>query len=105
LKRSSAKVVNIPNNRYKERMSSHPTTFKGSVTDAIGAAVASKIDGAQLEVTGGGGHYSIVVVSELFANKGTLERHRLVYGAIAHLMAGDMAPVHAVDSLVTRTPE
>jgi hypothetical protein len=27
-----------------------------------------------------------------------------VYGAIAHLMKGDMAPVHAVDSLKTRTP-
>jgi hypothetical protein len=27
-----------------------------------------------------------------------------VYSAIAHLMSGDMAPVHAVDSLTTRVP-
>ncbi|MFZ6184907.1 hypothetical protein [Nannocystis pusilla] len=31
-------------------------------------------------------------------------QQRLVYGAIAHLMAGDMAPVHAVDSLRTIVP-
>ena len=99
---SASEVVDSPGNRYKAPMSSHPTDFKGSVTDAIGEAIASKIDGAQCEVTGGGGHYSIVVVSEQFTDKSTLERHRLVLGAIAHLMKGDMAPVHAVDSLVTR---
>jgi hypothetical protein len=26
----------------------------------------------------------------------------MVYGAITHLMKGDMAPVHAVDSLKTK---
>lgn len=34
-----------------------------------------------------------------------LESQRLMYGAIAHMMKGDRAPVHAVDSLKTRTPE
>ena len=29
---------------------------------------------------------------------------RLVLGAIKHLINGDRAPVHAVDSLTTRTP-
>jgi hypothetical protein len=33
-----------------------------------------------------------------------LESQRLVYAAITHLMKGDMAPVHAVDSLRTKTP-
>jgi hypothetical protein len=33
-----------------------------------------------------------------------LESQRLVYSAIAHLMKGDAPPVHAVDSLKTRTP-
>ena len=32
-----------------------------------------------------------------------LESQRLVLGSIKHLMAGDLAPVHAVDSIVTRT--
>jgi stress-induced morphogen len=32
-----------------------------------------------------------------------LERHRMVYTAIAALMAGDTAPVHAIDTLKTAT--
>jgi acid stress-induced BolA-like protein IbaG/YrbA len=58
--------------------------------------------GADVEVDGAGGHFTIGVTSEVFAGKGLLESQRLVYGAIAHLMKGDRAPVHAVDSLKTR---
>jgi len=85
-------------------MSTHLTTFEGSVIDAIREAITTKIRDANVEVTGGGGHFSIVVVSTEFGDKNMLESQRLVYGAIAHLMKGDMAPVHAVDSLVTRVP-
>ena len=53
---------------------------------------------------GGGGHFSIEVISPVFAGKGMLESQRLVLGAIAHLMKGDQAPVHAVDQLKTRAP-
>ncbi len=83
-------------------MSDHPTNFQGSITDAISQSIAGVIPGAKIEVTGGGGHFSISVVSPVFAGKSTLESQRLVYGAIAHLMKGDMAPVHAVDTLKTR---
>lgn len=90
---------------YGSRMSTHLTTFQGSVTDAIRASIEEKVEGATAEVTGGGGHYQIVVTSPVFAGKSMLESQRLVYSAIAHLMAGgDMAPVHAVDSLKTRVP-
>jgi acid stress-induced BolA-like protein IbaG/YrbA len=85
-------------------MSSHPTDFKGDVLQAIRDAVAGKIAGAEVEVAGGGGHYTISVVSPAFAGKSMLESQRLVYAAIAHLMQGDTAPVHAVDSLRTRAP-
>jgi acid stress-induced BolA-like protein IbaG/YrbA len=85
-------------------MSSHPTNFQGSVVDALREAIEREIPGAQATVTGGGGHFSIEVVSTAFAGKGMLESQRLVYGAIAHLMKGDAPPVHAVDSLKTRTP-
>jgi len=85
-------------------MSHHLTTFEGSITDAIREAITGKIADANVEVTGGGGHFSIVVVSTEFEGKNMLQSQRLVYGAITHLMAGDSAPVHAVDSLVTRTP-
>ena len=55
-------------------------------------------------MNGGGGHYTIEVTSPVFAGKNMLQSQRLVYSAIADLMKGDMAPVHAVDSLKTRTP-
>ncbi len=85
-------------------MGHHLTTFQGSVTDAIREAIEQKIEGAVAQVEGGGGHFQIVVTSAAFTGKSMLESQRLVYSAIAHLMAGDMAPVHAVDSLKTRTP-
>ena len=56
---------------------------------------------ADVLVSGGGGHYSIEVTSKVFAGKNRVESQRLVYAAITHLMRGDMAPVHAVDSLRT----
>jgi len=83
-------------------MSDHATDFQGDVCAAIRAAVVAKIPGARVEVTGGGGHYSIDVVSSEFAGKGMLASQRLVYAAITHLMAGERPPVHAVDRLTTK---
>lgn len=85
-------------------MSEHPTDFKGSVIDALREVIERDIPDSSAEVTGGGGHYTIVVTSPVFAGKGMLASQRLVYSAIAHLMKGDSAPVHAVDSLVTKVP-
>lgn len=85
-------------------MSSHPTDFQGSVIDALRAAIERQIPGSQAEVNGGGGHYNIAVTSPAFAGKKMLESQRMVYGAITDLMTGDRAPVHAIDSLKTRTP-
>lgn len=89
----------------EQAMSSHATDFQGSVIDAIREAIESNVANAKATVTGGGGHYTIEVESPQFAGKSLVERQRLVYGAIAHLMKGDNAPVHAVDSLKTRIPE
>ena len=86
-------------------MSSHPTDFQGSVVDALRIAIEQSIPNATAEVTGGGGHFQIEVVSPAFAGKSLLDKQRLVYAAIAHLMKGDAAPVHAIDSLKTRTPD
>lgn len=72
---------------------------------AIRSAILAQIPDAQLDVAeGGGGHFTIEVVSPVFAGKGRLESQRLVLGAIAPLMKGDSAPVHAVDTLKTRAP-
>jgi acid stress-induced BolA-like protein IbaG/YrbA len=83
-------------------MSSHPTSFQGDVVQALREAIESTIENSKAEVSGSGGHYTIDVVSPKFAGLGMLESQRLVYGAIAHLMSGDLAPVHAVDRLKTR---
>ena len=85
-------------------MSSHPTDFKVSVIEALREAIERQIPISWAEVTGGGGHFTIEVTSAAFAGRSMLERQRMVYGAIAHLMKGDAPPVHAVDSLKTRTP-
>ena len=85
-------------------MSNHPTNFQGNVIEALTNAITAQIPDARAVVNGGGGHYTIEVVSAAFAGKSTLESHRLVYGAIAHLMNGDAPPVHAVDSLKTKVP-
>lgn len=85
-------------------MSHHPTDFVGSVEDAIRDSVQSKLPDAVVAVKGGGGHYTIDVVSSGFAGKSMLESQRLVLAAIKHLINGERAPVHAVDSLTTRTP-
>lgn len=84
-------------------MSDHATDFQGDILRAIRDAICAKIAGAHVEVTGGGGHYSIGVTAPVFAGKGMLESQRLVYGAITHLMSGDRPPVHAVDKLTTRS--
>ncbi len=83
-------------------MSHHETDFHGSIPDAIKSAIVGVIPGAVVHVEGAGGHFTIDVTSEVFEGKNMLASQRLVYGAIAHLMKGDRAPVHAVDSLKTR---
>ena len=49
----------------------------------------------------GGGHYQVTLVAEAFRGRTALERHRLVYEAVAPLMAGE---VHALN-ISARTPE
>jgi len=85
-------------------MSHHPTDFQGSVHDAIREAVEGAIPGAMVMVAGGGGHYEIDVTSAEFTGKSMLQKQRMVLSAIKHLMAGDRAPVHAVDSIRTNVP-
>lgn len=82
-------------------MSDHPTDFIGDVHQAIREAIEAVIPDATIVVGGGGGHFTIEVVSPVFEGKSMLQSQRLVLGAIAHLMKGDRAPVHAVDRLTT----
>ena len=84
--------------------SNHPTSFQGDIVAAVRDAILAAFPDAEVQVAGGGGHFQIEVVSAAFAGLGTLQKQRPVYAAIAHLMKGNEAPVHAIDSLVCRTP-
>jgi BolA protein len=48
-----------------------------------------------------GGHFQLTVVSNAFQGRAQLERHRLVYAAVAPLMGRG---IHALN-IVARTPE
>ena len=75
------------------------------IKETIRTSILEKIPDAQIVVdAGSGGHFTIQVVSPIFSGKNMVESQRLVYGAIAHLMKGDGAPVHAVDKLTTKAP-
>lgn len=68
-----------------------------SLKDAIGERLRDAFAPEELLVTddslqhvghagaGNGGHYSVVIVAERFRGCGLLERHRLVYEALADL--------------------
>ena len=84
-------------------MSEHPTDFSGDIPTAIRQHVTAAMPDADVEVSGGGGHWSLTVTSSAFTGKSTLASHRLVMSAIAPLLAGAAPPIHAVDSLVCRT--
>ena len=73
------------------------------ILSAIRESIEKAIPDAIISVNGGGGHYSIDVISKVFEGKNMLQSQRLVLTSIAHLMKGDGAPVHAVDSLTTKT--
>ncbi len=75
------------------------------ITSQIKTAIEGAISGAIVDVKpGSGGHFEIDVTSEEFAGKSMVKQQQLVYAAIKDLMAGDSAPVHAVDRLRTKTP-
>jgi acid stress-induced BolA-like protein IbaG/YrbA len=74
------------------------------ITARIEEAIRAALPGCEVSASGAAGHFEIRVVSAAFAGKRTLEKQRMVYAAIAPLMQGDAAPVHAVDRLETLTP-
>jgi acid stress-induced BolA-like protein IbaG/YrbA len=70
--------------------------------DALREFIVRALPDARVTVTGAVGHYTLTVLSGAFEGRSMLESHRLVYAAIAPLMKGADAPVHAIDSLTTR---
>lgn len=50
----------------------------------------------------GGGHFNVSIVSNAFAGKSLVERHRMVYTAMGDAMRNDV--IHAL-SIQARTPD
>ena len=85
-----------------------------TVTDSIRATLTRALTPTRLEVSDdsarhhghagsrpdGESHFSVTVVSERFAGLAKIERHRMVYAALAEELAGR---VHALQ-LTTRAP-
>ena len=77
----------------------------GDTARELARAIEKALPGALVEVEGRGpGHFEIRVVSSAFEGLSRVRQQQLVYGAIAHLMKGDAAPVHAIDRLQTELP-
>ncbi|MEZ4331922.1 MAG: BolA/IbaG family iron-sulfur metabolism protein [Myxococcota bacterium] len=75
------------------------------IADQIRKAIAEAMPDAVIEVRPQGpGHFEIAVTDAAFAGKPRVRQQQLVYGAIAPLMSGPNAPVHAVDRLECRVP-
>jgi len=69
------------------------------------AAIRAHFPDAKIEVSASSpGHFEVTVVSPLFLGLPRVKQQQRVYAAIRELMAGDSAPVHAIDRMVTRAP-
>jgi stress-induced morphogen len=76
-----------------------------AVCTALRDAVLAAIPDATVTATANSpGHFELEVVAPIFAGKSMVQQQQVVYGAIKQLMAGDQAPVHAIDRLKTKTP-
>lgn len=76
-----------------------------NINEKIEDIIINKISNAQVTVRNmGGGHFNLTVTTQEFAGKNTLAKHKLVLSAIAPMMSGPGALVHAIDSLETMLP-
>jgi stress-induced morphogen len=72
--------------------------------EQVKAMIVAELPDAQVEVqdlTGGGDHYQVSVVSSLFSGKGLVQQHQMVYGALQQAMSSEA--IHAL-ALKTSTP-
>jgi len=70
------------------------------ICNALKLKIETQISDAVAVITpGSGGHYRVDVQSISLAALPMLKAHQAVYASIADLMAGDAAPVHAIDHL------
>jgi stress-induced morphogen len=72
------------------------------VAAALREAILGAIPDAAIDVTPANpGHFELRVTARSFAGQSMLQQQQRVYAAIKDLMAGETAPVHAIDRLRT----
>jgi acid stress-induced BolA-like protein IbaG/YrbA len=73
--------------------------------DQVQSMIRTGLPDAEVQVqdlTGGGDHYQVVVVSTLFEGKTLVQRHQLVYRALQQAMSSEA--IHAL-TMKTYTPQ
>jgi acid stress-induced BolA-like protein IbaG/YrbA len=73
--------------------------------EEIKSTLEKALAGAVVEVqdlTGGGDHFQVVVISSFFSGKTLLDQHQMVYGALRDALGSER--IHAL-ALRTYTPE
>jgi len=71
-------------------------------TEAVANLIRQGISGAQVTVTGDGSHFEAVVISDVFAGKTPIQKHRLVMATVrAQIESGEL---HAL-SIKSFTPD
>jgi len=73
--------------------------------EQIEAMIKAEMPDAQIQVqdlTGGGDHYQVTVISSLFEGKGLVQQHQMIYGAVRQAMSSEA--IHAL-ALKTYTPQ
>ncbi|MBD2257140.1 BolA family transcriptional regulator [Pseudanabaena sp. FACHB-2040] len=73
--------------------------------DQVEAMIKAGLPDAQVQVedlTGGGDHYQVTVVSSQFEGRSLVQQHQLVYGAVRQAMSSEA--IHAL-ALKTFTPD
>ena len=74
-------------------------------TDEIKVTLEKTLPGSTIQIqdlTGGGDHFQVVIVSSMFEGKGLLDQHQIVYGALREALGSER--IHAL-ALKTFTPE
>lgn len=72
--------------------------------DQVAAMIKASLPDAEVDVqdlTGGGDHYQVAVVSSAFEGRSLVQQHQLVYGAVRTAMSSEA--IHAL-ALKTYTP-
>lgn len=78
-----------------------PELVKSYIVDGL---KSKGIDCSHVEVEGDGQHFQAIIVSDAFAGKNLVERHRLVNQALGDRINGNNAEIHAL-SMKTYTSE